>query len=107
MREFVCVLIICFSLLSSIAPAQESEATRKLWDTAFIDQPKHAGASSAKRRYRIATPKVSPERVNADTVVGVTLWRLRPSKATDTGERILVQEGSESVDWIPERVEAD
>jgi len=37
----------------------------------------------------------------------VTLWRLRPSKAADTGERILVQEGSESADWIPERVEAD
>jgi hypothetical protein len=45
--------------------------------------------------------------VDGDTVVGVTLWRLRPSKTTDTGERILVQEGSDSVDWIPERVEAD
>ena len=43
----------------------------------------------------------------ADTVVGVTLWRLRPTKAADTGERILVQEGSESVNWIPERVEVD
>jgi hypothetical protein len=37
----------------------------------------------------------------------VTLWRLRPSKAADTGERILVQEGSGAGDWIPERVEAD
>jgi hypothetical protein len=45
--------------------------------------------------------------VVGDTVVGVTLWRLRPSRTTDTGERILVQEGAESADWIPERVEAD
>ena len=88
--------------------AQESETTRKLWDTAFIDQPKRpARVSPAKRRYRIATPSVSPNRVVADTVIGVTLWRLRPSRANDTGERILIQEGSGSTDWIPERVEAD
>lgn len=96
---------VCLFLLLPIVAAQEGEATRKLWDTAFIDQPKRP-ASSAKRRYRIATPNVPPDRVVADTVVGVTLWRLRPSKTTDTGERILVQEGSESTDWIPERVEA-
>jgi hypothetical protein len=102
------LMLVCLSILSSIAPAQEGETTRKLWDTAFIDQPKHpTGASSPKRRYRIATPNISPDRVAGDTVVGVTLWRLRPSKAADTGERILVQEGSESADWIPERVEAD
>ena len=97
--------LLCLFLLLPLVPAQEGEATRKLWDTAFIDQPKRP-ASSAKRRYRIATPNVPPDRVVADTVVGVTLWRLRPSKTTDTGERILVQEGSESTDWIPERVEA-
>lgn len=98
-------LFVCLYLFLPIVPAQENETTRKLWDTAFIDQPKRP--SSAKRRYRIATPNVPPDRVVADTVVGVTLWRLRPSRTTDTGERILVQEGSESVDWIPERVEAD
>jgi len=107
-RKRLCLCFVCSSLLVTIALAQESETTRKLWDTAFIDQPKRpASASSAKRRYRIATPNVPPDRVVADTVVGVTLWRLRPSTSTDTGERILVQEGSESADWIPERVEAD
>lgn len=108
MRKCLCLSVVYFSLLIPIVPAQEGETTRKLWDTAFIDQPKRpAAASSARRRYRIATPNVPTDRITADTVVGVTLWRLRPSKTTDTGERILVQEGSESVDWIPERVEAD
>jgi hypothetical protein len=107
-RKCLCFFVVYFFLLIPIVPAQEGGAERKLWDTAFIDQPKRpASASSAKRRYRIATPNVSPDRVIADTVVGVTLWRLRPSKTTDTGERILVQEGPESADWIPERVEAD
>ena len=105
MSKCLCLFFVYFSILLPIVPAQEAETTRKLWDTAFIDQPKRP--SSAKRRYRIATPNVPPDRVTADTVVGVTLWRLRPSKTTDNGERILVQEGSESADWIPERVEAD
>ena len=108
MRKCLCLYVVYFSILLPIVPAQEGGATRKLWDTAFIDQSKRpAGASSAKRRYRIATPNIPPDRVVGDTVVGVTLWRLRPSKTSETGERILVQEGSESVDWIPERVEAD
>ena len=107
-KKCLSLFVVYFFLVFPIVPAQESDTTRKLWDTAFIDQPKRpASASSAKRRYRIATPNVPPDRVVADTVVGVTLWRLRPSKTTDTGERILVQEGTESVDWIPERVEAD
>jgi hypothetical protein len=108
LKKSVCLSVVCLSILSPIVPAQDGETTRKLWDTAFIDQPKRpAGPSSAKRRYRIATPNVPPDRVVAETVVGVTLWRLRPVKPNDTGERILVQEGSESADWIPERVEAD
>lgn len=102
------LIIVCFLLLPPLVPGQEGDTTRKLWDTAFIEQPKRPGsASSPKRRYRIATPNVPPDRVAGDTVVGVTLWRLRPSRRTDSGERILVQEGAESVDWIPERVEAD
>lgn len=108
MRKCLFLFAVYLLLLPPIVPSQESETTRKLWDTAFIAKPERkAGASSAKRRYRIATPNVPPDRVVADTVVGVTLWRLRPSRTTDTGERILVQEGSESADWIPERVEAD
>ena len=99
------LISIFIVLLASIGFSQEDETTRKLWDTAFIDQPKRP--ASTKRRYRIATPNVPPDRVAADTVVGVTLWRLRPTRPADTGERILVQEGSDSVDWIPERVESD
>jgi len=107
-KKCLWLFVVYFFLQIPFVAAQESETTRKLWDTAFIDQPKRpAGVTATKRRYRIATPNIPPDRVVGDTVVGITLWRLRPSKLTDTGERILVQEGSESVDWIPERVEAD
>jgi hypothetical protein len=36
--------------------------------------------------------------------VGVTIWRLRPSRPADTGARILVQEESKQVEWTPERL---
>jgi hypothetical protein len=107
MKKYYCLLALWFCLVLPVIVAQEGETTRKLWDTAFIDQTgKRPSTSSTRRKYRIATPSVSPLHVTGDTVVGVTLWRLRPSKTTDTGERILVQDGEGSADWIPERVEA-
>lgn len=106
-RSFI-ILTLSFCVALPVSFAQQSETTRKLWDTAFIDQPgKRPSSTATRRRYRIATPNVSPNHVAGDTVVGVTLWRLRQSNTTDTGERILVQEGAGSANWIPERVEAD
>ena len=86
--------------------AQEQEATRNLWDTAFINQGNKPAAArkSARRNYRIVTPHVPTTGVSADTVIGVTLWRLRPSRPADTGERIITHDGPESVEWLPERV---
>jgi hypothetical protein len=42
--------------------------------------------------------------VAPETVIGITLWRLRPSRKTDTGERIISHDGPESMEWLPERV---
>ncbi|HXI24345.1 MAG TPA: DUF4384 domain-containing protein [Pyrinomonadaceae bacterium] len=39
--------------------------------------------------------------------LGVTIWRLRPIKANDTGARVLVREKGKSSEWVPERVESD
>ena len=38
--------------------------------------------------------------------LGLTLWRLRPSKQNDSGARLLVMESSQT-EWTPERIEAD
>jgi hypothetical protein len=84
---------------------QEEETTRHLWDTAFIEQPNKApNKRPARRNYRIVTPRVPTAGVSADSVIGITLWRLRPSRKADTGERIISHDGPESVEWIPERV---
>lgn len=102
------VMTLCVAgLLSAEAQqAQEEETTRHLWDTAFINQGNKRAATrrSAKRNYRIVTPHVPVIGVSADTVIGVTLWRLRPSRPADAGERIIAHDGPESVAWLPERV---
>jgi hypothetical protein len=103
-------MILCLACLLAIkaqqAPADET--TRQLWDTAFIDKGNKASATRkpAKRSYRVVTPQVPITGVSADTVIGVTLWRLRPTRAADTGERIITHDGPESVAWLPERVSA-
>jgi hypothetical protein len=39
--------------------------------------------------------------------IGVTVWRLRPSRSGDTGGRVLVLDGLKQAEWTPERIEAD
>lgn len=39
--------------------------------------------------------------------LGVTIWRLRPARTRDLGQRLLVREKDKSSEWIPERIEAD
>ena len=96
-------LILTSSL--STAAQQPSEPTRSLWDTAYIDQGnKSATKRSSKRSYRIVTPQVPVVGVAPNSVIGITLWRLRPSRKTDTGERLITHDGPASIEWLPERV---
>jgi hypothetical protein len=109
-RRTLAAGVMTFSVLGLFAAgavqAQQDETTRHLWDTAFINQG-NKGASagrSRKRNYRIVTPRVPVTAVSADSVIGVTFWRLRPSRPQDTGERIITHDGPESVEWLPQRV---
>lgn len=103
----ICALALCAVSVSAARDTQDGETTRKLWDTAFNTtrrKPARAGRKGPRRGYRVATPRVSTAGVSGDSVVGVTVWRLRPSRAADEGERIIVHEGSDAASWIPERV---
>jgi len=100
------MIILCLAgLLTAMAQQAQEEATRHLWDTAFIDQGKKAPTRRlARRSYRIVTPHVPVVGVAPDSVIGITLWRLRPSRKSDTGERSISHDGPESMEWLPERV---
>lgn len=107
-------------LLSSLAVAAQ-EDTRRLWDSEFLN--KRAPSTSKPRprkppEYRVATPPppaaaaAAAAAATPGELVGVTVWRLRRSQPSDSGDsRLLVQETdtqrAESVEWTPERVEAE
>ena len=104
------MMILCLAgLLAAMAQQpQEEETTRQLWDTAFIDQGNKPGTKKpARRSYRVVTPRVPISGVSADSVIGVTLWRLRPTRKADTGERIITHDGPESMEWVPERMSSN
>ncbi len=104
------VSALCWPPPHWVALAQQpEETTRKLWDTAFTSSAttKKTSRRRTSGNYRVATPTVSVENVAPDTVVGVTVWRLRPAKAADSGERLIVHDGADTRSWLPERVSAN
>jgi hypothetical protein len=85
----------------------QEEQTRRLWDSEFFKAKKPA---PAKRRYRIATPQIPTDRVDGNSVLGITLWRLRPSRATDDKETRLFKHPKDKTnvtEWTPERISVD
>jgi hypothetical protein len=98
----------------AVPPPLQEDATRNLWDTGFLQKrPGPTGPGRARKtpRYKRATPPVAAGRPRAtDAVVGVTIWRLRPSAAPDESTaRLLVHEPGTDLDeaksWTPERVD--
>src|SRR6266850_1469958 len=117
------VLIAMLLLPSSVAlcqkqdPAQDEASSRQIVLDRFNKaRPAEATAKASVRNraalraaiYRRTGPlrtRVSA-RVQFEEV-GVTVWRLRPSRSSDEGGRVLVQEGLKQSQWTPERIEAD
>jgi hypothetical protein len=109
MFKFILAMIV-IAILSGAAFAQQLDTTRDLWDTAFV-QKRPPAKTITKRtqpvKYRIVSKSIAPstaDRKGASAVVGVTIWRLRPSKQTDdqSVRQLVHQEG----EWTPERVTA-
>ena len=68
---------------------------REIWDSNFLSKrPANSG-------------KPLPKSDN-DALVGLTIWKLRPSKASDDpGVRTLIHEARETRQWTPDRISAD
>lgn len=110
MKVIMSLLLLSLVTGSLVVAQQDDEATRKLWDTAFIAPAKSKKSSARRRnhaRYRIATPNVPVEDVAPDSVVGVTIWRLRPAGRSDSGERLIVHDDNATKAWVPERISAN
>jgi len=105
------LLLIFLAISSSLISTAQTpdDLTRKLWDTAFLTPAAKNQTAGRRRRsgaYRVATPNVPVDNVAPDTVVGVTIWRLRPANRSDTGERLIVHDDKATTEWLPERISA-
>jgi len=96
-------VIFLFSTITILALAQASRdeqvRARQLWDTTLLEQrPSAAKTPTAKR---------PPASLVKGALVGITVWRLRPSKPDDQpGVRALIHAETGDQEWTPERVAA-
>ena len=97
-------LLVLIALTVVVSAQRPEEMTRKLWDTAFSSSSQKTPAR--RRTYRNATPNVPVNNVAPETVVGMTLWRLRRPARTDSGERLIVHDENATTEWVPERISA-
>jgi hypothetical protein len=93
-----------FLFAAAFCLAQDNEIrTRQLWDSSLIAQRPPAPATSAAPKQTKPAP-VNPVR----GLVGVTVWELRPSRATDRRDiRALIQEDGQESEETPQRIPAD
>jgi hypothetical protein len=80
-------------------PQDEAAHTREIWDTTLLNK-RPAGRKS---------PTTKPLPVGGDdSLVGITVWRLRPSQAGDQAQvRELLHEDAEAQQFTPERIAAN
>jgi len=98
-------LFVLIALSMAVSAQRPEDMTRKLWDTAFSGSSTKK-ATNRRRAYRNATPNVPVNNVAPETVVGMTLWRLRPPRRSDSGERLIVHDDNAATEWLPERISA-
>ncbi|MEK6334620.1 MAG: hypothetical protein AABM67_06695 [Acidobacteriota bacterium] len=119
-------LIIALAIVSFSSPAQsglaqtQDDNSRQIVLDSFTNArpPKTSASTAGGGRTRPPSVRKPPtyRRVGkpslastsrANEELGITVWRLRPSKQNDTGARLLVMENSQSSQWTPERIEVD
>jgi len=100
--------VVAVCLVSAALFAQD-DATRRIVPQEFV-QARHGKSAATPARYKLVSSegKLAASGPSSELrQLGVTIWRLRPTLKTDTGARLLVQDGVETMEWTPERVSAN
>lgn len=107
MLRLTLIFVFLMALSFTGVPQQPPEdATRDIWPPGFRPAAAKPAARPRRNRYRRVTPPLDGAQASEKSVLGVTIWRLRASKALDE-TRILVTKGSRKTPFTPERVEAE
>jgi hypothetical protein len=89
-------------------PAKSAETSTAVSHSKARSRTRPSSATNRLKRptYRRASGSPSTRPAGSEEL-GVTLWRLRPSKQNDSGARLLVMVSSQQGEWTPERMEVD
>ncbi len=108
MKQLIILVSLClYFCLPSLA---QDSGSRQIVPEEFVKARANKSAASPARRsnYRsTTTTKTIATKNDKYEQLGLTIWRLRPTKKTDEGARIIVQEGENANEWTPERIAAD
>ena len=105
-------LTLIFCLFCVFTTAQDKQATRGILPEEFVKARPTKGHSAknpaSKTIYRRTSGKPSAG-TDADgfAQLGLTIWRLRPATAADTGARIITHKENSDTELIPQRLSAD
>jgi hypothetical protein len=115
------LIALCFGGAAVNGSMQEDDdTTRDFWDSGFLkqrpksEQPTNPALKSKVYKYKRVSPKPLSKAETSDitknSVVGITIWRLRASTQSDEKEVRLFTHKPKSKqmeELVPERVEAD
>jgi hypothetical protein len=111
-RLFRAAPSFCLAILAILSASlfAQDDTTRRIVPQEFVQARHGKPSAGAGAKYKlISSDGKLPAAGNGSDMreLGVTVWRLRPAVKTDTGARLLVQEGADSTEWTPERVAAN
>ena len=99
------ILFFLTAMFLFVLISYTEDETRRIWAEEYIKKDAAAPAPTVKQakkpQYKVATPKIAAEKVNQESVVGITIWKLRAPRDGETG----VMFGSENL--VAERVEGN
>lgn len=109
-------ILVCAMSLITTSLAQQEDQKRGLHVKKIEDSRPRSNTPTdpqQPRTYRSVTGTASSAELRksvsaSEAVIGVTLWRLRPTQSADNKDaRILEHQAAKSAEWTPERIEAD
>jgi hypothetical protein len=114
-RKLLAILACAISFITTSLAHQEDQKRGLHVKKIEESRPPSTTPTDPKqpRTYRSVTGTASSAELRksasaSETVIGVTIWRLRSAKSADNnGARILEHQAAKSAEWTAERIEAD
>ncbi len=112
--RYLLITVFAFAFQYTGLAQTPETGTRRIWDTELVKAKTASkpapGKTAPRRRYRVVTPRINTEGVSDNAVLGVTIWRLRPSTQTDDNSVRILKHKSDNANvasWTPERISAE